>query len=102
MRTLTPNGWLRVSRDTEDIDYERELVTFTDPFNSSVDMRVTFVPRVQDEHEDEPEFAYIVLIANNDTGEAHELLSPYERQINVSWEEAERIVGVKVERLFVN
>ncbi len=77
----TTNAWTCCYKEAEYIDFERELVGFSDEGNSSVDMRLTFVKQGHT--------AYLTLIRMNDDGNPRDLGD----QINLSWEEGVRQLG---------
>ena len=77
----TTNEWHLSNQSEEYLDYEKELISFQDEGNSSVDMRLTF--------DIENRSAYVVTMRRNDDGNTVELGDP----INVTWEEGCRMIG---------
>lgn len=88
---MNTNQWRRQNNAPEYIDYERELHAFDDKGNSSVDMRVTFCV--------EEGTAYVTLAVHNDSGKTVDMADMTNTgEVNITWEEGERLIGMKVEK----
>ena len=80
---MTTNEWHIAADSEEYLDIEKELISFADEGNSSVDLRLTFDKAAHS--------AYMVLMRRNDDGNTNDGLLP--KEISMTWEEAIAYLG---------
>jgi hypothetical protein len=87
--SMNTNQWVRQNNSPDYIDYERELRSFADKGNSSVDMRVSF--------DIEARTAYVTVSVHNDSGNTLDMIDMTNTsEINITWAEGERLIGMTV------
>lgn len=79
------NKWCLTNKFECYLDFEKELTSFSDEANTSIDMRLTFVA-----DDANPRAAYICTMQRDDEGDSVEI-GP--GQINISWEEGLRLLA---------